>query len=135
MRIEQLPTPALVVDLDLLDANIARMGVAWPGTKLRPHAKAFKSTALAQRLATAGHIAFCAATVRELAGLAAAGLGHDLLLANEVVDTGRLRALVEGVPDARITVAVDSPETIDAAVAGGIREVLIDVAVEKVVFG
>src|SRR6478752_5900533 len=108
MRIDELPTPALTVDLDLLDANIARMGAAWPGTRLRPHAKAFKSTSLAQRLADAGHTAFCAATVRELAGLAAAGLGSDLLLANEVVDVGRLQALVEGVPEARITVAVDS---------------------------
>ncbi|WP_421119243.1 alanine racemase [Aquihabitans daechungensis] len=129
MRIEELPTPALVVDRDLLDANIARMGVAWPGTRLRPHVKAFKSTGLAKRLAAAGHTAFCGATVRELAGMAAAGLGGDLLLANEVVDVGRLRALVDGVPEARVTVAVDSPETIEAAVAGGIREVLIDVAV------
>ena len=45
------------------------------------------------------------------AGAAAAGLGSDLLLANEVLDVGRLRALVDGVPDARVTVAVDSPET------------------------
>ncbi len=129
MRIEELPTPALVVDLDALDANIARMGAAWPGTKLRPHAKAFKSTALAQRLAGAGHTAFCAATVRELAGLAAAGLGTDLLLANECVDRGRLKALVDHVPDARVTVAVDSPETIEAAAAAGVREVLVDVDV------
>jgi D-serine deaminase-like pyridoxal phosphate-dependent protein len=129
MRIEDLPTPALTVDLDRLDANIARMGTAWPGTKLRPHAKAFKCTSLAARLADAGHTSFCGATVRELAGLAAAGLGTDLLLANEVVDAGRLGALVVNVPDARITVAVDSAETIDVAVRAGVREVLIDVNV------
>ncbi len=129
MRIEELPTPALVVDLDLLDANIARMGAAWPGTKLRPHAKAFKSTSLARRLAAAGHTSFCGATVRELAGLAAAGLGDDLLLANEVVDVGRLKALVDYVPDAHITVAVDSPETIRVAAAAGVRSVLVDVNV------
>ena len=129
MRIEELPTPALVVDVDLLDANIARMAAAWPGTKLRPHLKAFKSTGLAARLAAAGHTAFCGATVRELAGAAAAGLGTDLLLANEVVDVGRLRALVDHVPEARITVAVDSPETVDTAAAAGVREVLVDVAV------
>jgi D-serine deaminase-like pyridoxal phosphate-dependent protein len=129
MRIEELPTPALVVDLDRLDANIARMGAAWPGTKLRPHAKAFKSTALAQRLSDAGHTSFCGATVRELAGLAAAGLGKDLLLANEVVDVGRLKALVGNVRAARITVAVDSPETVEAAAAAGVRSVLVDVDV------
>ncbi|MCU1355087.1 MAG: metal-activated pyridoxal enzyme [Acidimicrobiales bacterium] len=129
MRIDELPTPALVVDLDLLDANIARMAAAWPGTRLRPHVKAFKSTALAQRLAAAGHTAFCAATRREIAGLAAAGLGHDLLLANEVVDGDRLAALISGAPDARITVAVDSPETIEVAARAGVAEVLIDVNV------
>lgn len=129
MRIDELPTPALTVDLDVLDANIARMGAAWPGTRLRPHVKAFKCTALAQRLADAGHLGFCAATVRELVGLAAAGLGHDLLLANETVDVVRLRTLVEGAPDARVTVAVDSQETIEAAVAAGVREVLVDVDV------
>ncbi|MCU1371843.1 MAG: hypothetical protein JWO77_3037 [Ilumatobacteraceae bacterium] len=129
MRIEELPTPALVVDLDLLDANIARMGAAWPGTKLRPHAKAFKSTGLARRLADAGHTSFCGATVRELAGLAAAGLGRDLLLANEVMDVGRLKALIDHAPVARVTVAVDSPETIEVAVAAGVRRVLVDVDV------
>jgi D-serine deaminase-like pyridoxal phosphate-dependent protein len=75
-------------------------------------------------LAGAGHLGFTCATIRECEGMAAAGLGTDLLLANEVLDTRRLGAL-----DARITVAVDSPETIRAAVDGGVREVVIDVNV------
>lgn len=129
MHVAELPTPALVVDLQALDANIARMGARWPGRTLRPHVKAFKSTALAHRLAAAGHDAFCAATLREIAGLAAAGLGADLLLANEVVDVERLRRTLEGAPDARITIAVDSPETIEVAARAGVREVLIDVDV------
>lgn len=129
MHVDELPTPALVVDVDALDANIARMGAAWPGAALRPHVKAFKCTALARRLADAGHRSFCGATLRELAGMAAAGLGEDLLLANEVVDEARLRALVDGAPDARITVAVDSATTIAVAAAAGVGEVLIDVDV------
>ncbi|MGI8709945.1 MAG: alanine racemase [Acidimicrobiales bacterium] len=128
MDVEEIPTPGLVVDLDALHANIDRMGAAWPGERLRPHVKAFKSTALARRLADAGHPGFCAATVREVAGMAAAGLGQDLLLANEVVDQ-RLAALVAGAPDARITVAVDSVETIDVAASAGVGEVLVDVDV------
>ena len=56
--------------------------------------------------------------------MAAAGLGEDLLLANEVLDASRLGRL-----DARVTVAVDSLQTIEAAVKGGIKEVLIDVNV------
>ncbi|MGZ4683485.1 MAG: alanine racemase [Acidimicrobiales bacterium] len=127
MLIDDLPTPALVVDLDAFDHNVATMAAAWPGATLRPHVKAFKSTALAHRLADAGHRGFCCATIREMEGMAAAGLGDDLLLANEVLDARRLGALVED--GARITVAVDSPETIAAAVSGGVREVLIDVCV------
>ena len=129
MHVREVPTPALVVDLDALDANIARMGARWPGRRLRPHVKAFKSTALAARLADAGHDAFCAATLREVAGLAAAGLGADLLLANETVDVARLRRTLDGSPEARITIAVDSAETIEVAAAAGVREVLIDVDV------
>jgi len=126
-QLDRIATPALVVDLDAFDRNVATMAAAWPGERLRPHVKAFKSTALAQRLADAGHRAFCCATIREMEGMAAAGLGFDLLLANEVLDARRLGLLAEG--GARITVAVDSPETIAAAVAGGVGEVLIDVCV------
>jgi D-serine deaminase-like pyridoxal phosphate-dependent protein len=127
VRVGELPTPALVVDLARFDANVALMGERWPGESLRTHVKAFKSTTLARRVAAAGHPSFCGATVRELNGMAAAGLGHDLLLANEVVDPARLQVLA-GL-DARVTVAVDSDATIDAAAAAGIDEVLIDVNV------
>jgi D-threonine aldolase len=127
VRLADVPTPALVVDLAAFDRNVATMAAARPGPRLRPHVKAFKSTALARRLAAAGHPGFCCATVREVAGMAAAGLGHDLLLANEVLDTARLGAVAAA--GARVTVAVDSDETVHAAALGGVREVLIDVDV------
>lgn len=128
MQIHDLPTPALLVDIQAFDRNVATMANRWPGTTLRPHVKAFKSTALARRLAEAGHTGFCCATVREMVGMAAAGLGDDLLLANESLDLSRLTPVVES-GAARITIAVDSPETVDAAALAGIREVLIDVDV------
>lgn len=128
MNVHDLPTPALVVDLDLLDANIDTMALTRPGPSLRPHVKAFKSTALARHVAErGGHRAFCCATLREMEGMAAGGLGDDLLLANETLDARRLGALVDR-GDARITVAVDSPETVEAAAVAG-AEVLIDVDV------
>ena len=91
MHVEDIPTPALVVDLAALDANIARMGAEWPGPRLRPHVKAFKSTALAGRLAAAEHRSFCCATLREVAGRPAAGRGEALVVAHaagRVVVTG-----------------------------------------------
>ena len=127
MRVTDVPTPALLVDADILDRNIATMAEALPGLRLRPHVKAHKCTGLARRQAEAGHRSFTCATIRECEGMAAAGLGDDLLLANEVLDATRLGALVAA--GARVTLAVDSEPTIAAAVAGGVREVLIDVNV------
>ena len=124
MNIQELTTPALVVDVDAFEHNLRTMSDALPGARLRPHVKAHKSTALAARQAAAGHRTFTCATVREMEGMAKAGLGDDLLLANEALDARRLADL-----DARITVAVDSAETIDAAANGGVKEVLIDVNV------
>lgn len=129
MQLRDLPTPALIVDLDVFDANVATMAARWPGPTLRPHVKAFKSTALARRLAErAGHTSYCCATVREMEGMAAAGLGDDLLLANEVVGpaAARLGALARS-GSARVTAAVDSEATVDAAADAGVTEVLIDV--------
>jgi len=123
-RTSELQTPALLVDAAAFEHNLAAMAMALPGARLRPHVKAHKSTALAQRQAAAGHRHFTCATIREVEGLAAAGLGDDLLLANEVLDARRLGRL-----DARVTIAVDSEATILAAAAGGVREVVIDVNV------
>lgn len=124
LRLGDLQTPALVVDADVLDHNLSTMAHALPGARLRPHVKAHKCTALARRQADQGHSGFTCATIREMEGMAAAGLGEDLLLANEVLNASRLGGL-----DARVTVAVDSEQTVVAAADGGVREVLIDVNV------
>ncbi|MGA2472626.1 MAG: alanine racemase [Acidimicrobiales bacterium] len=127
MKTAQLTTPALLVDGAGLEANLRTMAQALPGDRLRPHVKAHKCTALAARQAAQGHTRFTCATIAEMEGMAHAGLGDDLLLANEVADATRLGALArEG---ARVTVAVDSEETIAAAARAGVPEVLIDVNV------
>jgi D-serine deaminase-like pyridoxal phosphate-dependent protein len=129
MRIHDLPTPALIIDAGALDHNLATMAASHPGDALRPHVKAHKCTALAAAQAAAGHRHFTCATPREVLGMAAAGLGEDLLLANEIVDPRRLEALAAAEDDALITVAVDSAATVDAAAGAGLRHVLIDVNV------
>jgi D-serine deaminase-like pyridoxal phosphate-dependent protein len=127
VRVADLSTPALFVDTAALARNLDTMTAARPGARLRPHVKAHKCTALAREQALRGHGGFTGATPRELLGLAREGLGEDLLLANQSVDDDRLRALASS--GARVTVAVDSDATIDAAVRAGIGEVLIDVNV------
>lgn len=127
VHVDQLPTPALVVDADALDRNLAAMAAFLPGDRLRPHVKAHKCTALAAAQQAAGHDRFTCATPREVLGLAAAGVGTDLLLANETVDRDRLRAMAEC--GAAVTVAIDSDATLAAAAANGIERCLIDVNV------
>jgi len=127
VHLSELQTPALLVDADALDHNLSTMAAALPGTRLRPHVKAHKCGGLAARQAAAGHRTFTCATIREAEVLAANGLGDDILLANEVVDARRLGALAAA--GARVTLAVDSEATIDAAAAGGVEHVVIDVNV------
>ena len=127
MKLGELATPALVVEAATLEHNLATMAGALPGARMRPHVKAHKCTALAARQRAHGHVGFTCATVAELLGMARAGLGDDLLLANEVVDRSRLAAMARC--GARVTVAVDSDATVDAAAAAGIGEVLVDVNV------
>ena len=127
MRTSELTTPALLVDASRLEGNLATMAEALPGPRLRPHVKAHKCTALAARQVAHGHRTFTCATTAEMEGMARAGFGDDLLLANEVADASRLGALARR--GARITLAVDSETTIDEAARAGVPEVLIDVDV------
>ena len=127
MRTAELTTPALLVEAAELEANLVTMAQALPGDRMRPHVKAHKCTALAARQAAQGHTGFTCATTAEMEGMARAGLGEDLLLANEVADATRLGLLARA--GARVTVAVDSDETIAAAARAGVPEVLVDVNV------
>jgi D-serine deaminase-like pyridoxal phosphate-dependent protein len=123
--IDDLPTPALIIDAGALEYNLATMAQVWPGNRLRPHVKAHKCTSLAKVQLRFGHVGFTCATPREISGLAKAGIDADFLLANESVDTARLGAIAA----TGATVAVDSDETIQTAARAGIKQVLIDVFV------
>jgi D-serine deaminase-like pyridoxal phosphate-dependent protein len=125
--IEAIATPVVVVDAEAFEHNLSTMAAALPASRCRPHVKAHKTTAIAARQRAVGHVGFTCATPRELVGMADAGLGDDLLLANQVIDPDHLDALAH--LDARVTIAVDSDETIDAAAEAGLGECLIDVNV------
>lgn len=125
----ELATPALIIDVDALEKNLSLMAERHPGSKLRPHSKAHKCTEIARLQLSHSHTNFTCATPREIIGMAAAGVGSDFLLANEVLDVDRLSALAKVSENARVTIAIDSLETINAAVRAGLRDVLIDVNV------
>ena len=119
----------MIIDFDVLQRNIATMSRIHPGAQLRPHMKATKCTSLAKMQVESGHLSFTCATPREMIGMAHAGLGTDLLLANETLDAARLSAMAKLQDSSMITVAIDSEATLDAAAKAGIRNVLIDVNV------
>jgi 3-hydroxy-D-aspartate aldolase len=114
-----LATPALLLDLDLFEANLRTMAdaAAAAGRKLRPHVKAHKSTEIARRQIVAGAVGLCCATVREAEVMAAAGL-DGILLTTPVVSASmiaRLLAARERVDD--VAVIVDCEAGVDALAA------------------
>jgi D-serine deaminase-like pyridoxal phosphate-dependent protein len=103
-----IPTPALVVDLDALEANVKKMADHCRQAKcgFRPHAKTHKCPAIAQRQMKAGALGICAATVPEAEALAAAGI-RGILLTSPIVDAGkigRMVALASGGGDVMLSV-------------------------------
>src|SRR6516225_8423254 len=83
MRRSDVPTPALLVDIDILDHNIALMRDCSTalGVKLRPHAKAHKCVEIAQRILAAGAIGASCATIGEAEAMASGGIGGILVTA------------------------------------------------------
>jgi len=103
----ELPTPALVLDLDALDHNVAAMHEALGGhAGLRPHAKTHKCAEIAGRQVAAGALGITVATAREARALAARGI-PEILVANEVRTPDDLADVVESARTARMIVAVD----------------------------
>ena len=128
-----LSTPALVVDLDVFEANVAAMAALLPGTgkTLRPHVKTHRTPELARRQLGGLAIGITCATVGEAEAMVDAGM-DDVLIANEVVDPRKIARLVSLGQRARIAVAVDDPEPVaslalEAARRGVTIDVLIDV--------
>src|SRR5437899_2760912 len=85
MRKQDIDTPALVLDLDVVEANIAAMAEYFRGRqqKLRPHFKTPKTPEIARRQLAAGAIGITAAKLGEAEVLARAGLG-PILIANQI---------------------------------------------------
>lgn len=127
-----IDTPALVVDLDAMTANLAAMAAFAQarGMRLRPHAKMHKCAAIARLQVESGAVGVCVQKTSEAEALAGAGIG-DIFISNEVVDAGKLGRIAALAGRVTLAIAVDSGlgvERLDSAVrAAGTR---IDVFVE-----
>lgn len=119
-----LNTPALVIDLDALDRNIATMAAfaRAHGVALRPHAKTHKSADIAKRQIAAGAVGVCCAKLGEAEALAEAGVSAILITSPVVTPQAiaRLVALNARIDD--LMVVADNPANVAAlthAVGGG----------------
>ncbi len=114
--VHTIDTPALVIDLDAMERNLARMAAFTQrhGIRLRPHAKMHKSAVLAHLQMATGAVGVCVQKTSEAEALAAGGV-DNLYISNEVVSPGKLQrvAALARTLDARggrLAIAVDSTE-------------------------
>ena len=132
ISLEDVDTPALVLDLDALDGNIARMAdaVKQSGVRLRPHAKSHKCAEIARRQIAAGAVGVCCQKVSEAEALARGGVA-DLLVTNEIVGKQKLARLARLVREAKVAVLADDAGNVaDLDAAAREEGVRLDVLIE-----
>jgi D-serine deaminase-like pyridoxal phosphate-dependent protein len=131
-----IPTPALIVDLDAFEANLQTMAehCRRAGCGFRPHAKTHKCPQIAQKQIAAGALGICVATVGEAEAMAASGI-RGILLTSPIVDPLKIGRVVDlARHGGAILMAVGHPREIellaDAADAAHVRvQVLVDLDV------
>lgn len=129
---DDIDTPALVLDLDAFERNLARMTQALAGTKmrLRPHAKSHKCPEIALRQIQQGAIGICCQKVSEAARFVEAGV-QDVLITNQIVGAKKVAHAVDLAARATIGVLVDHPNQVAAfAQESESRKTMIDVYIE-----
>jgi len=112
MHILELPTPALTIDLEILERNLDRMAhyCREHGVGLRPHIKTHKTPELARMQLARGAVGLTVAKVGEAEVMAAAGL-DDILIAFPVLGADNLRRLATLARTRTIVVALDDEAT------------------------
>lgn len=115
MEVRQIQTPALILDLDVLESNQAQMNaiVSRSRAKLRPHYKSHKCIEIAKMQIRAGAKGITCAKLGEARDLVEAGI-EDVLIANEITDRAKLAAAASLAGCCRLSVAVDQ--------CGGIKD-------------
>ena len=133
--VDELDTPAIVIDLDVAEENIRRMQAFANenGISVRPHTKTNKSPYWAWKQLNAGAIGICCAKVAEAEQMAAAGV-PEILIPNQVVTPRKISRLMSVAATTKTIVAVDSEANVAnlsrAAVGAGVElGILIEVNV------
>jgi 3-hydroxy-D-aspartate aldolase len=114
--LDEIDTPALIVDLDAFEHNLDKMAAfaKSAGVRLRPHAKTHKCPTIARKQIAAGAVGQCCQKVGEAEALVRGGV-RDVLVSNQVVGMQKLRRLASLATDATIALCFDAPEQVAAA--------------------
>lgn len=132
MPIDAVDTPALLLDLDAFERNLARLprSLAGSGVRMRPHAKAHKCPEIALRQIAQGAVGVCCQKVSEAEALVRGGV-KDILVSNEIVGRPKLERLAALARRAHLGVCVDQAANVRDLDEAARREgVVLDVLVE-----
>jgi 3-hydroxy-D-aspartate aldolase len=132
MPLDEVDTPALIVDLDAFERNLARLPQRISGSKvrLRPHAKTHKCPVIALQQVAKGAVGVCVQKVGEAEAMVYGGV-RDVLVTNEIVGRQKLRRLMALAHIARVGVCADDAGQVDALdLAAGEAGVTMPVYVE-----
>jgi D-serine deaminase-like pyridoxal phosphate-dependent protein len=109
MPLEAVDTPALLLDLDAFEKNLARLAASSAGVRLRPHAKSHKCPVIALRQMASGAVGVCCQKVSEAEAMVYGGV-PDVLVSNQIVGAPKIaRLLRRGWRCARMTRATSLP--------------------------
>lgn len=107
MRLEEVDTPALILELDAFETNLRRLSEAAAGrVRVRPHAKTHKCPEIARRQIAAGAVGVCCQKVSEAEAMVEGGI-EDVLVTNQIVGARKIERLAALARRARIGVCVD----------------------------
>jgi D-serine deaminase-like pyridoxal phosphate-dependent protein len=109
MQLSEIDTPALLLDLDAMERNLAKMAGFFSAgsTRLRPHYKNHKCPALARRQIAAGAIGMTCATLAEAEALVANGIGN-ILISSEIAGDQKIRRFVDLARHTDVIAVVDN---------------------------
>ena len=135
MPLDGVDTPALLLDLDAFERNLARLAkaVAGKSVRLRPHAKSHKCPVIALQQLAHGAIGVCCQKISEAEAMVYGGV-PDVLVSNEVVGRAKLHRVAALAKQARVAVCADDAGNVqdlsDVASAYGVRlPVLVEINV------
>jgi len=134
MRLEEVDTPALILDLDAFETNLKRLADAvGKRVRVRAHAKTHKCPEIGKRQVAAGAVGVCCQKVSEAEAMVEGGIA-DVLLTNEIVGARKLERVAALAKRARIGVCVDHADNVRdlqaaAQSAGAMVETYIELEV------